>query len=118
MKSENFFFLHQLEVCFLGVDRFDRLVLTGVSVDKFLNFANFYLFFLHCLSVCLVVVLFCVSCLSVCLSYVLYRMYSMCEYSSVLGPRKSYKFQKIILYRKNRIIMLIFILNVLKYTEF
>jgi hypothetical protein len=48
----------------------------------------------------------------------LYSMYSMCDYSSVLGPRKSYKFQKIILYRKNRFIMLIFLLNVLKYTEF
>jgi hypothetical protein len=125
MKSENFFFLHQLEVCFLGADRFDRLVLTGVSVAKFLNFANFFLIFLHnthILSVCWSVSRSFLCVLSVCMSvlctvqYV--QLYSMCEYSSVLGPRKSYKFQKIILYRKNRLIMHIFLLNVLKYTEF
>jgi hypothetical protein len=71
MKSENFFFLHQLEVCSLGADRFDLLVLTGVSVAKFLNFATFYLIFLHNthkLSVCWSVCRSFLCVLSVCMS--------------------------------------------------
>ena len=45
MKSEIIFFFFQPEVHFLGADRFDRLVLTGVRVTNFFKNGNFDLIF-------------------------------------------------------------------------